>query len=70
MVYENNDCVQNIHGRTMQWQKEKSQKSKQLLIKHYIENKRLSNMNPTKTGEELRCCRGETIPAPLVTPIV
>jgi hypothetical protein len=54
----------------MQWQKEKSQKSKQLLIKHYIENKRLSNMNPTKIGEELRCCRGETIPAPLVTPIV
>ena len=42
-------------------QKKKGQKYKQWCTKHYTENKKLSNPNPTKTRFE---------PAPLVTPVV
>ena len=38
----------NDNTMTIQWPKEKGQKSKRRSTKHHIENKRLSNMNPTK----------------------
>jgi hypothetical protein len=35
-------------GQTTQWPKEKGQKDKQRSTKHYTENLRSSNTNPTK----------------------
>jgi len=38
-----------------QWPNEKGQKDKQRSTKHYTENYRSSNTNPTKTGVKRRC---------------
>jgi hypothetical protein len=46
------------------------QKDKQWSTTHYTEKWRSINMNPTKTGGELRCSGRVAVPAPLVVYVV
>jgi len=56
--------------QTMQWPKDNGQKDKQWSTKHYTENYRSSNTNPTKTGGELKCSGRVSSSSPCVTPVM
>jgi hypothetical protein len=57
-----------IKGDTIKWSKEKGQNDKQWSTKHYTENKRLENMDPTKKPGVKS--EGQASPAPPVTPVM
>jgi hypothetical protein len=48
----------------------KMTKGQPMITNHYTENKRLRNMNPTKTGVFLGAPEGLVVHAPLVTTVV
>jgi hypothetical protein len=50
--------------------KEKGKQDKHTSAKEYTENERSMITNSTKTWGEIRSLEGETVPAPLVVPVM
>jgi len=65
-----NQNPQAEEGQTTQWPKKKRQRDKQRSTKHYKENERSSNTNPTKTGLKSCASKGSTVPTPIVAPVL